>query len=148
MALQSLPVEPHIGSTFEWDTITHRVEFGDGFSERVTDGPQEFRDTWNLVFKNLTQEKAQTLGRFIRSHGSRTAFKWAPPWDAGTDDSTTYQDSTAKAKFKEKLWTFVAGSVRQEPQVGEGSEGSVSGNLSRQGLLRISVQIRQEFDLI
>ena len=148
MAIESLPIQPHIGSTFEWNTITHRVEFGDGFSERVTDGPQEFRDAWDLVFKNLTQERAQALGQFIRNHGSRTVFRWAPPWDAGFDDDDTYEDPMTKNRFKEKLWTFVAGTLRQEAQVGEGANRIVTGNLRRAALMRISVRIIQEFDLI
>lgn len=134
---ETLPLEPNIESSSEWVPITLRVEFGDGYSERVSDGPQEFRDNWTLVFKNLTPSEWETLGGFLREHGSRTAFYWAPPWDAGT----SAKDPNTKSGFKRKLWTFVDGSLRQSPQFGTGEEGEP-------GLTTLSVQIQQEFDIV
>lgn len=148
MAPRDLPIQPHIGSSFEWQPIDLRIEFGDGYSERVGDGPQTFRDTWTLVFKNLTPEKARELGQFVREHGARTAFYWAPPWDAGTSANPAI-DPNNMTKFKQKLWTFMPGSVRYDPQVSEGAEtSSLTGQRNREGLITLSVQIRQEFDIV
>lgn len=61
---------------------TLRAQFGDGYSQRVVNGLNNVRETWNVIFDNLTIADATTIETFIRDQEGVTSFDWTPPGEA------------------------------------------------------------------
>jgi len=55
-----------------------RADFGDGYTQRATDGINTNRDRWVVKFRCDTSGEADTFEAFLVAHGS-DAFYWTPP---------------------------------------------------------------------
>jgi len=56
-----------------------KVEFGDGYSQRLTLGLNQNPKEWSLVFKERTNtERDQILG-FLDARQAAESFDWTPP---------------------------------------------------------------------
>jgi phage-related protein len=74
-------------------TPTVRVlesDFGDGYGQKVKDGLNSIKDTWDLSWSNLTPTEGQTAYNFLRAAAGATSFLWMPAFE------TTYRIWTCK----------------------------------------------------
>lgn len=58
---------------------SNAAQFGDGYEQSATDGPNyaRRRDTW--TWKYLTPAEADEIEGFFLGHGSHSPFLWTPP---------------------------------------------------------------------
>jgi phage-related protein len=59
-----------------------KAEFGDGYGQRVADGLNPIRYTYNLSWDNLEDTDADTIEDFLIERGGYKAFYWTPPRSA------------------------------------------------------------------
>jgi len=62
------------------------IEFGSGYSQRVTFGINQDPKTWSLSWENRTATDANSIEDFLEARGGSEAFDWSPP-----DESSTYK---------------------------------------------------------
>lgn len=80
-------IDPDFGAQKENAPIVRKVQFGDGFEQRLTFGLQQNPKTWTLSFVNLTETDADTIETFLNARAADNAsFDWSPP-----DESDTYK---------------------------------------------------------
>lgn len=84
------------------------AQFGDGYSQRMQNGINNFVDEWNLVFSSRSVATANSIEQFFIDHAGTDAFYWTPPGDTQQvavlcpEWSKTYDtaiSSTIQAKF-------------------------------------------------
>jgi phage-related protein len=61
------------------------MQFGDGYSHRVSDGINAMNTLWNLSFSSRSLADAAAIISFFESNAGVTAFQWTPP-----DEATQY----------------------------------------------------------
>ena len=61
------------------------VQFGDGFSQRITYGLNQDPKQWSLTFE-VSETDADTIETFLEARGGSESFDWSPP-----DETTTYK---------------------------------------------------------
>lgn len=75
--------DPGIGTTKRKRYNTRRVDFGDGYSQRVADGLNNIREIWDVIFDNISDTLADTIEAFIDArNGDVEPFLWTPPHEA------------------------------------------------------------------
>lgn len=57
---------------------TRGASFGDGYEQRVGDGLNARRSTWNISFDG-TFDEARLVRAFIDRHAGYIKFQWTPP---------------------------------------------------------------------
>lgn len=72
---------PNWGIGKSVQTKALRTDFGDGYGQRTVDGINAVRETWPLVWDNLTWAEADAADLFLRNamNGGFLAFYWLPP---------------------------------------------------------------------
>lgn len=55
-----------------------RVQFGDGYSQAISEGINNIVQTWPLNFKGR-EEKIQEIINFLHKHQGFRSFLWTPP---------------------------------------------------------------------
>jgi phage-related protein len=66
--------------TYKFNTII--ANYGDGYMQRAGDGINKKRESWALIYDNLTQTERDTLATFIDSVGMNDTIEWTAPGDA------------------------------------------------------------------
>tara|TARA_B100001939_G_scaffold334768_1_gene336118 strand:+ start:3230 stop:3574 length:345 start_codon:yes stop_codon:yes gene_type:complete len=80
-------IDPDFGAQKQNAPIVRKVQFADGFEQRLTFGLQQNPKTWTLSFVNLTEADADTIETFLNARADDNAsFDWSPP-----DESDTYK---------------------------------------------------------
>jgi phage-related protein len=81
MAIQTFPITygPDWQSPRKSATRVLKTEFGDGYGQRVGDGINTVRETWDLNWGSLTPDEATNADFFLRARGGYDAFLWTPP---------------------------------------------------------------------
>lgn len=74
-----------------------RAQFGDGYSQRIISGLNNARDTWTVVFDNLTIADATTIEDFIRDTNAVDTFDWTPPGEVSPKKFTCDPQSLSVA---------------------------------------------------
>ena len=76
------------------------AKFGDGYSQRTTDGLNTMLRKWNLQFNNRAQAECDAIEAFLVSQGGCLAFNWTPPtgaaalWICGVPNGWTRTPTT------------------------------------------------------
>lgn len=73
------PVRPGLSKAVE--PRKKRVQFGDGYSQRITDGLHANLRKHTLVARCRPAEIANDIEAFLEQHNGVTAFLWTPPDD-------------------------------------------------------------------
>jgi phage-related protein len=74
------------------------VQYGDGYSQRTSDGLNANLRKWELVFRNIPDATAVSINSFLETEAGITAFDWTAPGDSSRkwicrQWSRTYIDS-------------------------------------------------------
>lgn len=70
---------PSRGFTTEITPRVRIAKFGDGYSQRVTDGINTINQTWNLTFQNNSVQTIADIEAFLASKNGADSFTWTPP---------------------------------------------------------------------
>lgn len=77
--------KPLYGASKSSAPAVRRVQFGDGYSQRLIYGLNQDPKEWTLEF-NVTETQADEIEAFLEARGGAEAFDWTPP-----DSSTSYK---------------------------------------------------------
>lgn len=75
-------VAPSLNSAREVDWRVFEAEFGNGYVQRSQDGVNPRRDTWNLVWENLSKTEADAIENFFIGTKCTEPFWWTSPRDS------------------------------------------------------------------
>lgn len=70
---------PSVGVRQSTAPRVRRVQFGDGYQQRVADGINTRQETWNLAFNGLTDTVASEIDTFLVDRNAVEAFDWTTP---------------------------------------------------------------------
>jgi len=56
-----------------------RVQFGDGYEQRLAYGLHTQPAEWRLTFKNRTDTERDNIRDFLEARGAAESFDWTPP---------------------------------------------------------------------
>lgn len=111
--LDALSLEIGVGSRVLNKHRVRRVRFGDGLSQRVTDGLNAQTNDWDVIFDKLTNAQVTTLNSFFDALGGHEAFLWTPPGEASQRQFTAAefprtpllggQNQTIRTRFTEEF---------------------------------------------
>ena len=81
MSLLSFPLAmgPTTSASGNSEARVLRANFGDGYSQRVADGINAVRQTYEVTWEGLDRTDAQTVDTFLRNRGGHEAFLWTAP---------------------------------------------------------------------
>lgn len=106
-------------ATFTWtpdqgvspsvETRVNSVMFGDGYEQRVADGINTIKETWEVSFTLRTKTEILAIDSFLRAQGGVLNFDWTTPAGAAKKfvckrwSPTFYHDGNASlsATFEE-----------------------------------------------
>ena len=77
---------PDYGASKRSKPRVRTVEFGSGYSQRVTFGINQDPKVWTLSFENRTSTEADNIEDFLEARKGVESFNWSPP-----DDTDTYR---------------------------------------------------------
>jgi phage-related protein len=77
--------KPLYGASKNSQPTVRRVQFGDGYSQRLVYGLNQDPKEWTLEF-NITETEAAEIETFLEARGGAEAFDWTPP-----DTNTSYR---------------------------------------------------------
>lgn len=66
-----------------YEPRVRRVNFGDGYAQRVTFGLNSNPGTHTLEFSNREPAEANAIMDFLRARNGVESFDWTPPWSGG-----------------------------------------------------------------
>ena len=78
-------INPTYGASKRSRPNVRTVQFGDGFSQRITYGLNQDPKQWSLTFE-VSETDADTIETFLEARGGSESFDWSPP-----DEATTYK---------------------------------------------------------
>jgi len=89
--------------------VVRRVQFGDGYEQRVTFGLHNQPVEWQLTFANRTDTERNNILSFLEARGAVESFDWTPPYGSAAkwvcdEWSTTLvaaNINTIQAKFRQ-----------------------------------------------
>ena len=90
-------IEPSFSVTKQQQPITRVVRFADGYEHRLMFGLPNHQSpkVYNLTWKNITEEQADTIDYFLRERAfDKASFDYAPPKESFTKTGTYSQSST------------------------------------------------------
>jgi phage-related protein len=93
---------PSRGFTTEITPRVRIAKFGDGYSQRVSDGINTIDQTWNLQFQNNTVETIAEIEAFLVSKQGGISFTWTPTsesevWVICNKWSRTYENEISRS---------------------------------------------------
>ena len=77
---------PDYGASKSSKPRVRAVEFGSGYSQRVTFGINQDPKVWTLSFENRSSTEANSIEDFLEARKGVESFNWSPP-----DDTDTYR---------------------------------------------------------
>jgi len=60
--------------------IVRRVQFGDGYEQRLAYGLNTQPSVWRLTFNNRTDTERDNINNFLEARGAVESFDWTPPY--------------------------------------------------------------------
>ena len=78
-------INPTYGARKRSRPNVRTVQFGDGFSQRITYGLNQDPKQWSLTFE-VSETDADTIETFLEARGGSESFDWSPP-----DETDTYK---------------------------------------------------------
>jgi len=80
-------ITPAYGASKASAPTIRKVQFGDGYEQRLNFGLNQNPKTWNLTWNNITEANADTIEAFLDARAlDGASFDWTPP-----DTSTSYK---------------------------------------------------------
>ena len=80
-------ITPAYGASKGNQPNVRTVQFGDGYSQRLTYGLNQNPKSWDLTWQNITETDADTIETFLNARAADNAsFDWTPP-----DETTAYK---------------------------------------------------------
>lgn len=109
MALNTFTWIPSYGADEDHKPRVIKIDFGDGYSQRLPDGLNTDLMKRNLSFQNRTTTEADAIIAFLKNEKGATAFYWTPPggtqkkWTCDTYKrvNNSYNCDTITATFEE-----------------------------------------------
>lgn len=77
--------EPLYGASKSSRPAARKVQFGDGYSQRIIFGINQDPKEWTLEF-NVSETEALEIETFLETQAGATSFDWTPP-----DSTTSYK---------------------------------------------------------
>ena len=78
--MKVLPLQDHIAVGYalshKWSVLT--AQFGDGYKQVAPNGINNKRSTWTITYKNLNEEKYNTVMNFLDSLKGTETFEATP----------------------------------------------------------------------
>ena len=82
MALPVLPIEPYNTLRVNRTPRVRRIQFGDGYQQRVADGIHNNPQRWSVSYERQRGVDIETLEAFFTGLGGVDAFQWTPPGES------------------------------------------------------------------
>ena len=60
--------------------VVRRVQFGDGYEQRLAYGLNTQPSEWRLTFANRTDMERDNITGFLEARGATESFDWTPPY--------------------------------------------------------------------
>lgn len=70
---------PDYSSQEERKPRVRKIQFGDGYSQRSSDGINTGPSVWSVAFANRADGEASAIKAFLAAREGREAFDWTPP---------------------------------------------------------------------
>jgi phage-related protein len=78
-------IAPTYGAQKSSQPAVRKVQFGDGYSQRLTFGLNQNPKSWSLTWE-VSEANADTIEDFLDARGGTESFDWTPP-----DTATSYK---------------------------------------------------------
>ena len=78
-------IAPTYGAQKTSQPAVRKVQFGDGYSQRLTFGLNQNPKSWSLTWE-VSEANADTIEDFLDARGGAESFDWTPP-----DTATSYK---------------------------------------------------------
>lgn len=78
-------IAPTYGAQKSSQPAVRKVQFGDGYSQRLTFGLNQNPKSWSLTWE-VSEANADTIEDFLDARGGAESFDWIPP-----DTATSYK---------------------------------------------------------
>jgi phage-related protein len=69
---------PDFGASLDLTLEVAENVFGDGYTQRNTNGLNSTKESWSVSWKNMPKVEMDILEAFIRTQGGWQAFFWTP----------------------------------------------------------------------
>jgi len=101
---------PSFSADLEEKPLVQRIQFGDGYEQRVTFGINTQPKIWSLRFNNRNDTERDNILTFLRARGGVEAFDWTDPNGyAGKWVCDQWNTSQISCNFNEITATFRQG---------------------------------------
>jgi phage-related protein len=98
---------PSFSADLEERPIVQRIQFGDGYEQRVAFGINTQPKNWSLQFNNRTDTERDNILTFLRARGAVESFDWTDPNGyAGKWICSEWQTSQVSCNFNNITATF------------------------------------------
>jgi len=72
-------VKPDKGMTRDSKPVTHNMQFGDGYEQRLANGINNLSESWSITMNNRTNDDIDDIIDFFESKGGVTNFSFVLP---------------------------------------------------------------------
>jgi len=104
-------IAPDYGLSKESAPVVRKVQFGDGYEQRLRFGLNQNPKAWDITWNNITNADANTIEDFLNARAlDYASFTWTPP-DSGVaykwvceqwnKTMNAFNRNTIKAKFRQ-----------------------------------------------
>ena len=70
---------PTVGFSTDINPSVNKVQFGEGYSQRVPSGINNIMQSWNVSFNSQSIATANAIDAFLSSKYGTNSFTWIPP---------------------------------------------------------------------
>ena len=70
---------PDFGASKQKQPVVSKIQFGDGYSQRIARGINNQPQTWNLTFSNRSEAEGDAIDGFLEARGGVEPFDWVTP---------------------------------------------------------------------
>lgn len=79
MAFPTFSYTPEFGAVKTSKPTVTKIQFGDGYSQRLAYGINNQPESWGLTFANRDQAEADAIDAFLSARGGVDPFSWETP---------------------------------------------------------------------
>ncbi len=79
MAFPSFEFIPDFGASKSKKPSVTKIQFGDGYAQRIAYGINTSPETWGVNFSNRDQAEADAIDAFLEARGAVEPFSWTTP---------------------------------------------------------------------
>jgi len=78
-------IAPDYGAQKNSTPVVRKMQFGDGYEQRLTFGLNQNLKSWSLTFQNITETESDTIEAFLDARANDGVFfNWQPPGSSVT----------------------------------------------------------------